>query len=155
AISPFESTVMMASIAPPPPSPAPQKGPTTLGLSSEGESDNQHAENKTAMFVSPRQAPQQSSGGLANVDDVGTRPMTPSAPVFIQPTQEIQHPRQVTADHVGAPAQAVPQRPTKAVTTIPPAAPTMAPAAPIVTSQPPAQKKTGAMVASIVVVLIL
>jgi formylglycine-generating enzyme required for sulfatase activity/ribosomal protein L40E len=148
AISPFESTVMMASIASPPPSPPPQKGPSTLGLSSEAEADNSPTENNTAIFVSPRQAPQHSSGGLGNVDDIGTRPITPSDPVFIQPTQEIQHPRQVPADHVGASAQSVPQRPTNAVTTIPPAPP-------VVTSEPPAQKKTGVMVVSAVVVLIL
>lgn len=157
AISPFESTVVMASIKPPPPtesSTTPQKEPTTLGLSSEAEADNPPSENKTAMFVSPRQAPQHSSGGLSGTDDVGTRPITPAPPVFIQPTQEIQQPRQITADRIGATGQAVPQRSTRAVTTTPPP-PTMAAPQPRVSSQPPAQKKTGVMVASAIVVLIL
>ncbi len=138
--------------------------PTTLGLASETESEGLPAgsENKTAVFVSPSHQPPPAPRELP-ADEIGTRkiPPAPRLPVS-EPTREIQQSsRCVTADRVGATGQmtSAPQWPVAEHGDQ--AAPgfsqsdIQAPTGAQVTSQPLPKKRTGMVIASVVVLLIL
>lgn len=148
------------------PQPPAAAEPTTLGLGSESESESAPAgsENKTAVFVSPSQQSPSASREQVSPDDLGTRQFTPAQqPQSQEPTREFQQPpRRVTADQVastgympGAPQQTSPE----------PAAPSVAPGPSQgevqtgqfgqVASQPPPKKRSGMVIASVLVGLIL
>ena len=151
-----EPTVELAAGSQPP-------GPTTLGLGSESESEGAppSSESKTAVFVSRSQAPSPSREQLSR-DDIGTKPFTPVQPTPAQePTREFEQPkRRVTADHV-APAGKMTSAPQR--TSAEPIGATPTPeqsevqALPVSegASQPLPKRRTGAVIASVVVVLIL
>ena len=149
--APADRTVEFSAVTQ---TPATPPGPTTLGLASESESEKAPAgsENKTAVFVSPR-TPERT-------DDPGTRPMSPAqVPATVEPTREFQQPsKRVTADKVAqadqvtAPAQSVSAEagvPMSASERFQPESPTE------LGSQPIPKKRTGMVIASAIVVLIL
>jgi formylglycine-generating enzyme required for sulfatase activity len=153
-----EPTVEFAAVS----QPATPPRPTTLGLGSESESESAPAgsENKTAVFVSrPQEAPPASREQVSR-DDIGTRPFTPVPPSpEIEPTREFQQPaRRVTADHVAPTGQmtSAPQS-TSAEAIAPTAASERLQSERFsqVASQPPQKKRTGMVIASVVVVLVL
>jgi formylglycine-generating enzyme required for sulfatase activity len=155
-----EPTVEFAAVSQPPAAP----GPTTLGLGSESESESERApagsENKTAVFVSrPQEAPPASREQVSR-DDIGTRPVTPLQPSpEIEPTREFQQPAGwMTGDHFALPSQmtSAPQS-TSAEAIAPTAASERLQSEPFsqVASQPPPKKRTGMVIASVVVALIL
>ena len=138
-------------------------GPTTLGLGSESESEGAPAsyENKTAVFVSPSHASPPPSREQLSRDDMGTKPFTPGQPTTQEPTREIEQPaRRVTADDVVRAGQmtSAPQW-----TSAEPIGPTPTPEQselqnwPVSegASQPLPKRRTGVVIASVVVVLIL
>lgn len=136
--------------------------PTTLGLGSESESESAPAgsENKTAVFVShPQKAPPASREQVSR-DDIGTRPFTPVQPSpGIEPTREFQQPAGwMTGDHFAPPGQ-MPSAPqsTGAEAIAPTAASERLQSEPFsqVASEPFPKKRTGMVIASVVVVLIL
>jgi formylglycine-generating enzyme required for sulfatase activity len=152
-----EPTVEFAAGSRPP-------GPTTLGLGSESESESDPAssESKTAIFVSPSHAAPPPSREQLPPDDIGTKPFTPVQPTLAQePTREFERPAgRVTGDHVEPAGQMkrAPQR-----TSAEPIAPTStAEQSEVQTSpvgqgasQPLPKRRTGVVIASVVVVLIL
>ena len=153
-----------ATGAKPPAAVSQPPGPTTLGLGSESESAGTPAssESKTAVFVSPlHKTPPPSREHLLG-DDIGTKPFTPVQPTPAQePTREFEQPaRRVAADPV-APAGQITSAPQR--TSAEPIGPTPAPEQSEVQTWPVSEsasqalpkKRTGAVIASVVVVLIL
>ena len=152
--TPIQETLEFAAVPPPPQS---EDEPTTLGLSSESESEGQPAgsESKTAVFVSPAHRP--ASKEQPSADDVGTRMISPERPgVASEPTRVMEAPAGTTADRVAATGKI--SQPSKQA----PAASEPAPRAlsqseidsSQVTSQPP-PKKTGVAIATGIVILLL
>ena len=152
-----EPTVELAAGSQPP-------GPTTLGLGSESESEGAppSSESKTAVFVSPSHKTPPPSREQLSRDDIGTKPFTPVQPTPAQePTREFEQPtRRVTADNV-APAGQMTSAPRR--TSAKPIGPTPTPEQSEVqtwpvseaASQPLPKRRTGVVIASVVVVLIL
>jgi iron(II)-dependent oxidoreductase len=139
------------------------KGPTTLDLASDSESEGapDGSENKTAVFISRPQETRPASRPQEAPDDIGTRPISPAPPSpVLEPTREFQQPAgRMTADRTAATTQiaSVPQSPvsepvaaTKAAERLP-----HTESFSQVASQPPPKKRTGVMIASVAVVLIL
>ena len=139
-------------------------GPTTFGLGSESEPEGAPAssESKTAVFVSRSHEKPPPSREQLSRDDIGTKPFTPAQPTpAMEPTREIEQPaRRVSADHV-APAGQMTSAPQW--TSAEPIGPTaIAEQSEVETSpvaqgasQPLPKKRTGVVIASVVVVLIL
>ena len=148
-----DPTIQMASVSQPPTAPR----PTTLGLGSDSESEAaaSGSENKTAVFVSSQQGVPPEPREQAARDDIGTRPITRAAPSESEPTREFQQPtRKVTADHVASTVQmaSAPQwtEPEPVDFTATPAL-----LQPNVQTAPPPKKRTGVVIATLVVALIL
>ena len=156
-----ERTVEMAALTPSSTEPA---GPTTLGLGSDSESESENApagsETKTAVFVSRPQPVPPASRQQVSSDDIGTRPFTPAQPPpGLEPTREFQQPpRRVTADQ-GAPTGQITSAPqSTSAAPMPPAGASerfQSKAFSQVASQPIPKKRTGAVIASVIVGVIL
>jgi formylglycine-generating enzyme required for sulfatase activity len=142
----------------------PLKRPTTLDLASDSESEGvpEGSENKTAVFVSRPQEPRPASRAQEALDDIGTRPISPaSPPPVLEATREFQQPAaRMTADRTASTTQ-IAGTPPQSTIDEPVAFPAASERLPQtesfsqVASQPPPKKRTGVMIASVAVVLIL
>ena len=136
--------------------------PTTLGLGSESESESAPAssESKTAVFVSRSQAPPPSRE-QRSPDDIGTKAFTPVQPTpAMEPTREFEQPAgRVTPDHVARGQMKSAPRWTSAEPIEPPSTAEQpeVQTSPVAqgASQPLPKRRTGVVIASVVVVLIL
>jgi len=149
-----EATLEFAAVSPPQQAAG---DPDTLGLGSESESDGAPAgsENKTAVFVSrPQEAPPASREQVSR-DDIGTRPFTPpGASPDAEPTREFKR----STAKAAAPVPSAAKVTSAPLPLSPDAGDGGAAHAQSQTLAPGAAapgKRTGALIATVVVVLVL
>jgi formylglycine-generating enzyme required for sulfatase activity len=144
--------------------PVTPKGPTTLDLASDSESEGDapdRSENKTAIFVSRPQEARPASRPQEASDAIGTRPISPAPPSpALEPTREIQTSAgRVTADRTASTTQisSGSQSTAPEPVAVTPASERLPHAESFsqVASQPPPKKRPGVMIASVAVALIL